>query len=343
MWKAKGKKKKKKFGLVKGAGVFGAAAAAEPAAEASADAKGGGNTVADVNARLARGGFTSNRAKRQALELQKAALTEDASVFDYDGVYDSMTSARDSAAAAQASERKERKSKYTENLLKQAQMRKLQSDRIYERKLRREAAEVAEMHGGVKDEDKFVGAAYRKQLEEREAWEKAEREEAEREARNDVTKTGMMGFYSNLLTKNIAMGGDVKNAQSSFTVGSKQSKKMTGDESSGSDSGSDSDSDAEGAKAATKPGDEAEALPDYRAAKEGTEERLELERQHLIKKMESEGATALVKKAKPKAEADPEAEARAMAEAEAKAKAKAERLAAAKARALERKRKREEA
>jgi len=181
MWKAKGKKKKKKFGLVKGAGVFGAAAAAEPAAEASADAKGGGNTVADVNARLARGGFTSNRAKRQALELQKAALTEDASVFDYDGVYDSMTSARDSAAAAQASERKERKSKYTENLLKQAQMRKLQSDRIYERKLRREAAEVAEMHGGVKDEDKFVGAAYRKQLEEREAWEKAEREEAERE------------------------------------------------------------------------------------------------------------------------------------------------------------------
>mmetsp|Transcript_37487 Transcript_37487/g.117166 ORF Transcript_37487/g.117166 Transcript_37487/m.117166 type:complete len:154 (-) Transcript_37487:57-518(-) len=153
----------------------------------------------------------------------------------------------------------------------------------------------------------------------------------------------MMGFYSNLLTKNIAMGGDVKNAQSSFTVGSKQSKKMTGDESSGSDSGSDSDSDAEGAKAATKPGDEAEALPDYRAAKEGTEERLELERQHLIKKMESEGATALVKKAKPKAEADPEAEARAMAEAEAKAKAKAERLAAAKARALERKRKREEA
>ena len=45
------------------------------------------------------------------------------------------------------------------------------------------------------------------------------------EAAEDVTKRGsgaMAGFYANLMTKNIAMGGDASNSSSAYTVGKKQ-------------------------------------------------------------------------------------------------------------------------
>jgi len=100
---------------------------------------------------------------------------------------------------------------------------------VYERKLLREQAEEAKLNGDVKAEDRFVGAAYRKQLEERERYEAALKAEAEAEAAADVTKKGMTGFYQNLLTKNIAFGGDIENATSSFTVGSREAGILGGD------------------------------------------------------------------------------------------------------------------
>lgn len=43
------------------------------------------------------------------------------------------------------------------------------------------------------------------------------------EKRHDVRTQGMQGFYANLLTKNVAMGGDVKsNALSAYTAGSER-------------------------------------------------------------------------------------------------------------------------
>lgn len=51
----------------------------------------------------------------------------------------------------------------------------------------------------------------------------------EEEKKNDVTKKGMDAFFSNLMTSNIAMGGDVKkSAKSAYTVGSKAQEKMLG-------------------------------------------------------------------------------------------------------------------
>ncbi|CAN0414663.1 unnamed protein product, partial [Ectocarpus sp. 13 AM-2016] len=62
---------------------------------------------------------------------------------------------------------------------------------------------------------KFVTSAYKKKLMEQKKWELQQQLEDEREQRNDVTKTGMGGFYSNLITKNIAMGGDVEKSANS--------------------------------------------------------------------------------------------------------------------------------
>ena len=43
------------------------------------------------------------------------------------------------------------------------------------------------------------------------------------ESKKDVTKTGMTGFYSNLLTKNIATGADAEvHATSAYTAGGKR-------------------------------------------------------------------------------------------------------------------------
>lgn len=48
------------------------------------------------------------------------------------------------------------------------------------------------------------------------------------EASTDFRSQGMHGFYANLLTKNIAMGGDVaQSAVSSYTAGSQRQSSMT--------------------------------------------------------------------------------------------------------------------
>jgi hypothetical protein len=51
------------------------------------------------------------------------------------------------------------------------------------------------------------------------------------EERTGVAARGMHGFYSNLLTKNIAMGGDVTtSAVSAYTAGSRRQQKHLGEE-----------------------------------------------------------------------------------------------------------------
>ncbi|CAM9714420.1 unnamed protein product [Hapterophycus canaliculatus] len=176
--------------------------------------------VAAVNKRLA---AISAKQEKQAKKEYEDALEADPSVFDYDRVYDGMKESRDSnaAAATVAREKEKRQPKYIGNLLKQAKMRAVESDRIFDRKLQKEREEQDKLEGEATM--KFVTSAFKKKLMEQKKWELQQQLEEERETRNDVTKTGMSGFYSNLITKNIAMGGDVeKSANSAFTAGSKR-------------------------------------------------------------------------------------------------------------------------
>ena len=50
------------------------------------------------------------------------------------------------------------------------------------------------------------------------------------EENTDVRKKGMHGFYANLLTKNIAMGGNVENAVSVYTAGSNRQNQIVSDD-----------------------------------------------------------------------------------------------------------------
>ncbi|CAB1100989.1 unnamed protein product [Ectocarpus sp. CCAP 1310/34] len=184
------------------------------------ESKGDLSGVTAVNKRLA---AISAKQEKQAKKEYEDALQADPSVFDYDRVYDGMKESRESkvAAATVAREKEKRQPKYIGNLLKQAKMRAVESDRIFDRKLQKEREAQDKLEGEATM--KFVTSAYKKKLMEQKKWELQQQLEDEREQRNDVTKTGMGGFYSNLITKNIAMGGDVeKSANSAFTAGSKR-------------------------------------------------------------------------------------------------------------------------
>lgn len=65
----------------------------------------------------------------QVAQLHAAALAEDASVFAYDEVYDSLKESEKPKAA----EKKERRSRYVEGLLDKAKERNKEQDIVYER------------------------------------------------------------------------------------------------------------------------------------------------------------------------------------------------------------------
>jgi coiled-coil domain-containing protein 55 len=165
-------------------------------------------------------------------KAQVAAVLADPSVYDYDGVYEEVHADRKEAArvaeAKQAAEKARRAPRYISNLLEQAKMREVEQDRVYDRKLAKEREEGDKEHGEA--EMKFVTGAYKRKLIEQEKWQLAQEleEQKEKAAEENMKKQGsalgggMAGFYSNLLTKNIAMGGDVGNATSAFTAGSKR-------------------------------------------------------------------------------------------------------------------------
>jgi hypothetical protein len=67
----------------------------------------------------------------QVAHLHEAALAEDATVFDYDGVYDSIQAQR---VQPRQAEKLARKSRYIETLMDKAVERKKEEDIVYERK-----------------------------------------------------------------------------------------------------------------------------------------------------------------------------------------------------------------
>lgn len=113
-----------------------------------------------------------SRAEKRA---QAEALRVDATVFDYDGVYDGMKAAERQVEQAKKLEDAERKPKYIENFLASAQTRRLDKLRAEEKMLQLEREKEGDE---FVDKEKFVTEAYKKQMEE---VRKAEEEEKQRE------------------------------------------------------------------------------------------------------------------------------------------------------------------
>ncbi|VDL57000.1 unnamed protein product [Hymenolepis diminuta] len=133
----------------------------------------------------------ANLRKTTKINLERA-LEEDASVFQYDEVYDEITRERDHKLL-EKSMPAARKPKYVSKLLEVSAVRKLEKELLSERKAQRELEAEKEKYAG---KESFVTGAYKAKMAElRELVEKRRQEEV-REDVMDVTKQdGLGGFY----------------------------------------------------------------------------------------------------------------------------------------------------
>ncbi|NXJ95413.1 NSRP1 protein, partial [Corythaixoides concolor] len=138
--------------------------------------------------------------KQTKLEIQKA-LEEDATVYEYDSIYDEMQQKKKESNARVLSGKDDKKPRYIQNILKAAEIRKKEQEKRMERKIQKER----EMEGGEFDhKEAFVTSAYKKKLQERAEEEERERREAALEAYLDVTKQkDLSGFYRHLLNQRV--------------------------------------------------------------------------------------------------------------------------------------------
>lgn len=145
-----------------------------------------------VNKELRAVQLASSKKTQQEYEL---ALAQDPSVFDYDGVYDAMKSS--SSTASKSATNVEKKPRYITGLLQAAEKRKVEQQRVMERKIQREREEEGDEFA---DKEKFVTGAYKQQQEE---LKRLEEEEKRKEALEEekARKGDMTGFYRSLLDK----------------------------------------------------------------------------------------------------------------------------------------------
>ncbi|KAH8673643.1 coiled-coil domain-containing protein 55-domain containing protein [Xylariales sp. PMI_506] len=130
---------------------------------------------------------------------QEAAEEVDPSIYDYDGVYDSLKPEKKISQ-----EDAERRPKYMKNLLASAAVRKRDALIAEEKKIAREREAEGDEFA---DKEKFVTEAYKKQQEENKRLEEEEKRREENEAKKNKGG-GMTAFYKDLLNR-----GDERHAE----------------------------------------------------------------------------------------------------------------------------------
>ena len=132
---------------------------------------------------------------------QQAAEELDPSIYDYDGVYDSLKP-QDKAAAAP--EDVDRRPKYMKSLMESAAVRRRDALIAEEKKIARDREAEGDAYA---DKEQFVTEAYKRQQEENRRIEEEERRREEDEARRNKGG-GMAAFYKDLLER-----GDRRHAE----------------------------------------------------------------------------------------------------------------------------------
>uniref|UniRef100_A0A061R024 Coiled-coil domain-containing protein 55 n=1 Tax=Tetraselmis sp. GSL018 TaxID=582737 RepID=A0A061R024_9CHLO len=185
-----------KYGLQKPA----SSTKAKPQTTIAAFAQDDSDDEDDVNAQVRR--QQCHKAKQAKWERQRAeALEQDATVFDYDGVFDSIQAAREKP---KHEDKVSRQPRYIASLMDKAKERDREQNILYERKLAKERKVEDALYG---DKEKFVTSAYKKKLEEDRKWLADEKRREEIEKRNDVTKREDLGDFYRNLHRNAAFGG----------------------------------------------------------------------------------------------------------------------------------------
>jgi len=161
------------------------------------------NTPADYN-------YLKYR-KQKVKKQREEALAQDPTVFQYDEVFDSLQDDKADKAKAVKKEKRNRKSRYIENLIKKSKEREIEQAIIEERVLLKEREREDDEFG---NKEKFVTSAYKKALKERKLWLKErERLDAIDEAKAQALREGGSlggGLMSHLLSARSTAGAEEK-------------------------------------------------------------------------------------------------------------------------------------
>lgn len=130
---------------------------------------------------------------RAERKKQKEAEALDASVFDYDGVYDTIKEAERQVKQSKVAEDASKKPKYVEGILESAELRKRDRLRAEARMIQKQREAEGEEFA---DKEAFVTNAYKQQQAE---LAKAEELESKAEAKRRDTDKGMGTFYRDML------------------------------------------------------------------------------------------------------------------------------------------------
>ncbi|KAG6035155.1 hypothetical protein E4U41_006233 [Claviceps citrina] len=153
------------------------------------------------------GDLASSLASRRNAQ---AATELDASVYEYDSVYDSLKPKKEAVK-----EDVERKPKYMKSLLQAAEVRKRDALIAEEKKIAREREAEGDEFA---DKEKFVTEAYRRQQEENKRLEEEEKRREEAEAKKNEGG-GMSAFYKKLLDRDEARHAEIVNAAAEKVAG----------------------------------------------------------------------------------------------------------------------------
>ncbi|ORY25158.1 coiled-coil domain-containing protein 55-domain containing protein [Naematelia encephala] len=133
-----------------------------------------------------------SRAERR---LQSQALAVDSTVFDYDGVYDSLKAAERRMEEIKKAADADKQPKFMHQAIAAAKRRELDRFRAEQKMAQREREKEGEEFNGT---EMFVTEAYKRQQEEVERAAEEERK-YEEQVRKGQRGSGMSGFYKNML------------------------------------------------------------------------------------------------------------------------------------------------
>ncbi|KAI8621246.1 coiled-coil domain-containing protein 55-domain containing protein [Chytriomyces sp. MP71] len=152
-----------------------------------------------VNKHLAAQSLATTAKARNTLA---SALEEDADLFDYDKAFDALKQQKE-AQKLLRDNAAEKKPRYVQNLLKASLQRKIELERVEDRKVAREREQEGEMFG---DKDAFVTDAYKKRQEELRL---LEEEEKRKEALQRTGGEDMTQFYRSLLDAHLQISSSL--------------------------------------------------------------------------------------------------------------------------------------
>ncbi|EFQ99137.1 hypothetical protein MGYG_02149 [Nannizzia gypsea CBS 118893] len=142
--------------------------------------------------------YTNLAALHTSKKHANEAEALDPSIYDYDGVYDSLHARTKSKASNSNADSASQGPKYMTALLRSADTRKRDQLRARDKLLAREREAEGDEFAG---KEKFVTAAYKAQQEEVKRIEAEEAEKEKEEAENRKKGIGMVGFYRDVLKR----------------------------------------------------------------------------------------------------------------------------------------------